>query len=135
MPEPARPCGEVAPASARAGGREVRACLKMHKEPPAAPEGARLGAEPLRPASAVWLASREAAVRWREGGRGAAHAGERRGPERSRARRREGWRLGKKGAGAEQCTLEGGRPLAGSADRRPHGGRQEKERKIETIHV
>jgi len=78
MPEPTRPCGRVAPSLARVGGREVGSCLEMHKEP-------------LRPASAVWLASREAATRWREGGHGAAHA--------------EG---GEERTGAEQTTLEGG---------------------------
>jgi len=58
MPEPERPCGGVA--RARAGGREVGARPEMHKEL-------------LRPAFVVWLASREAATRWREGGRRAAH--------------------------------------------------------------
>jgi hypothetical protein len=36
---------------------------------------------------------------------------------------------------AEECTLEGGRPLAGSADGRTRGGRREKERKIEMVRV
>jgi len=53
----------------------------------------------------VWLASREAAARWREG-----------------------WRPGKEGTGAEKCTLEGGRPLLDSANGRTRGGRREKER-------
>jgi hypothetical protein len=48
----------------------------------------------------VWLASREAAARWREGGRGAAHAGG--GEERT---------------GAEQSTPEGGMEAGEGGDR------------------
>jgi len=127
----ARPCAGVAPT--HAGGREVGARLEMHKEPPAAPEGARLqgGAAPACVRRVACVPGGHNAL---EGGRSPSDARrreERRGPGRSRARRREGWRPGKEGTGVEQCTLEGGRPLEGSADGRTRG----RKREIETVRV
>ena len=115
MPEPTRPCGGVASARARTGGREVRALLEMHNEP-------------LRPTFAVWLASREAAMRWREGGHGAAHAGGRRIEDRGGAEHvggRDGGR-GRRGPGQSSARWrEGGHSRAA-----PMGGLvEEDERK------
>ena len=131
MPEPARPGGGVA--AARAGGREVGARLEMHKEPLAAPVGARLRGG-AAPACVRRVACVPGGYTTLEGGRlrsNARRREERRGPGRSGARRREGWRPGKEGTGMEQCTLEGGRPLTGSTDGRTREGRRE----IETVRV